>query len=273
MRIATWAIDDFYPQYYTDFMNNPALKQIAVIASLGMTLTLNALATLLPINNLSTGEISDMFPVRFTPAGYVFSIWSVIYLGLIIYAIYQALPAQRNNPRLQSVAWPFVLSNIANSLWILAWHYLQITLSLMIMLLLFATLLHIYHHLGTGRFAVERKEALAVRVPFSIYLGWITVATVANTTITLYNLGWQQGAAFWASVAIIVGLVVGLMVLRRRQDIAYTAVLVWAFIGIAVAQWSSQLVAWTALGAATILLVMIILQLPNRTEPQAVIRT
>lgn len=260
-------------KHYTKLMNNPMLKQIAVIASLGMTLTLNALANTLPINGLSTGDISDMFPVRFTPAGYVFSIWGIIYLGLIIYAIYQALPAQRDNTRLQSIAWPFVVSNVANSLWILAWHYLQITLSLLIMLLLFATLLHIYHHLGTGRFAVERTEALAVRMPFSIYLGWITVATVANTTITLYNLGWQQGAAFWASVAIIVGLVIGLMVLRRRQDIVYTAVLAWAFIGIAVAQWSAQLVAWTAIVAAAVLLVMIILRLPNRTEPQAVIRT
>lgn len=254
-------------------MNTPVLKQVAVIASLGMTLTLNTLANTLPINGLTTGEISDSFPVRFTPAGYVFSIWGVIYLGLIIYAIYQALPAQRGNARLQSVAWPFVVSNVANSAWILAWHYQQFAFSLLIMLLLFATLLHIYHHLGIGRFGAPRNEALAVRLPFSIYLGWITVATVANTTIVLYNLGWRQGAAFWASVAIIVALAIGLLVLKRRRDIAYTAVLVWAFIGIAVGQWSAQLVAWTAILAAGVLLIMIGLTLPKRAEPQAVVRT
>lgn len=237
-----------------------SLTHLAVIASLGLTLALNLLANALPINGLDTGTISDMFPVRFTPAGYVFSIWGLIYAGLIAYAIYQALPAQRNNPRLQAIAWPFVLSNLANSAWILAWHYLQITLSWVIMLLLLAVLIAIYHRLGTGRFPVARHEALAVRLPFSLYLGWITVATVANTAIALYNLGWQQGASFWASVAILAALAIALLVWRRRRDGAFVGVAVWAFIGIAISQWPAP-PAWTAVTAAAVLIALLARQL------------
>ena len=99
------------------------LRQFAVIVVTLATIAINGLATSLPLNGQSTGEISDRFPSLFTPAGYVFAIWSVIYLGLLAYMVYQALPSQRTNPRLRSIGWPYVVSGIANSVWIFLWHY------------------------------------------------------------------------------------------------------------------------------------------------------
>ena len=107
-------------------MNKDLARQILVILAVLATITVNALANILPINGQGTGEISDRFQVYFVPAGYVFSIWGVVYLGWLAYAIYQALPAQRNNPLLRAIALPFIVNGLANSSWIFAWHYVTI---------------------------------------------------------------------------------------------------------------------------------------------------
>ena len=96
------------------------LRQIAVIVSIAGTIIVNALANTLPINGQNTGEVSDRFQVYFVPAAYVFSIWGLIYIGLIVFAIFQALPAQRENPRMRSIGWWVVLGGLANSAWIFA---------------------------------------------------------------------------------------------------------------------------------------------------------
>ena len=110
------------------------VRQISVVVTILVTLIVNGLANALPLNGQNTGEISDRFQVYFVPAGYVFAIWGVIYLGLIAYAIYQALPSQRENPRLQATGWWVVLGGIANSAWIFLWHYNQFPLTLVAML-------------------------------------------------------------------------------------------------------------------------------------------
>ena len=167
------------------------LRQIAVIVTVLVTITINVLANALPINGLNTGEISDRFQVYFVPAGYVFSIWGLIYIGLIAYAIFQALPSQKQNPRLQATGWLVVLGGVANSLWIFLWHYEQFPATLAAMLVLLGTLIGVYLRLGTGRTKGSAGETWAVRVPFSIYLGWITVATVANVTDVLDFVNWN----------------------------------------------------------------------------------
>src|SRR5512136_2150459 len=107
-----------------------SLRQVAVVVVLLATIVINILANALPINGLNTGQISDNFNVYFVPAGYVFSIWGLIYIGLIAYAIFQALPSQRNNPRLQATGWWVVLGGLANSIWIFLWHYLHFSWTL-----------------------------------------------------------------------------------------------------------------------------------------------
>lgn len=210
-------------------------RQISVVLSIIATIIVNALANALPINGQNTGEISDRFSVYFVPAGYVFSIWGLIYVGLIAYAIFQALPAQRQNPRLQSTGWWIVLGGIANIAWILLWHYEQFLLTVPVMLVLLATLIITYLRLGIGRTAVPAAERWAVRLPFSIYLGWITVATVANITSVLDYLQWDRfGIApeIWMGIILVAVLVIAVLMNISRRDIAYALVILWALAGI-----------------------------------------
>ncbi len=163
-------------------MNKDLTRQILIVLAVVATIAVNGLANALPINGLQTGEISDSFPVYFTPAGYVFAIWGVIYLGLLAYAVYQALPAQRQSPRLRSIRTLFLVGSLANIAWIFLWHYQLFPLTLVAMLVLLGTLIGIYLRLRIGRTSPPLVERLAVDLPFSIYLGWITVATIANVT-------------------------------------------------------------------------------------------
>jgi hypothetical protein len=213
------------------------LRQAGVIVSILITLVVNTLANALPLNGLNTGQISDRFNVYFVPAGYVFSIWGLIYIGLIAYGIFQALPAQRDNPRLRSTGWWIALGGLANSAWIFLWHYQQFPATLVAMFLLLATLIITYLYLGIGRSVVSKAENWAVRIPFSVYLGWITVATVANVTSVLDYLKWDRfdlAPEVWMSIMLAVVLAITLTMIITRRDTAFSAVILWALAGIAV---------------------------------------
>jgi hypothetical protein len=232
-----------------DTTSRDRLRQVVIIIALASMLVINYLSNALPINGMTPGDISDRFPVRFTPAGYVFAIWSMIYLGLIAYAVYQALPSQRDNPRLRAIGWPFVLTCIANSSWIFAWHYGFFPLSLGLMLVLLGGLIAIYLRLLPAYTTVSAGERWSTLIPFRIYLGWITVATIANTTIVLYDQGWRGAPLnepLWAAIMIVVAALVGFVFALKLGDAAYTLVLVWAFFGIYVRQIDDPLVAYTA---------------------------
>jgi hypothetical protein len=215
------------------------LRQVLVVVSILATLVINALANILPFNGLNTGQISDRFQVFFVPAGYVFAIWGVIYIGLIAYAVFQALPSQRENPVLRRTGYPVVVSGLANMVWLFLWHYEQFSLTIVVMLGLLAVLILIYLGLGIGRTKASTAETWAVRVPFSVYLGWITVATIANATDVLYYWQWDGfgiSATNWTLILFAAVVVIaGLMSLTRR-DIAFNLVIVWALAGIAVRQ-------------------------------------
>ena len=248
------------------------ISKILVIIVTLVTITINGLANALPLNGQNTGEISDRFKVLFVPAGYVFSIWGVIYLGLIAYAIFQALPAQRDNQRLHSAGWWFVLAGIANSAWIFLWHYNLFPLSLLAMLTLLVSLIAIYLKLGIGRVSVSAGERWATFIPISIYLGWISVATIANVTDVLYDLGWTGGgidAQIWVVLLLGVALVIGALMAARHADAAYLLVFVWAFTGIGVKQEGYSLVvtsAYIAAGLAALLAVWALVK-PKQLVP------
>jgi hypothetical protein len=213
------------------------LRQAAVIVTILVTLVVNGLANALPLNGLNTGQISDRFKVYFVPAGYVFAIWGLIYLGLIAFAVFQALPAQRQNPRLRATGWWIALGGLANSAWIFLWHYQQFPLTLIAMLILLATLLMTYLRLGIGQTQVPAAETLSARLPFSIYLGWITVATVANATDVLNYLNWNgfgMAPEIWMGIMLAAVLLITELVNFTRLDVAYAMVLLWALAGISV---------------------------------------
>jgi translocator protein len=216
------------------------IRQIVNIFALGATITINALANILPINGLNSGEISDLYPSLFTPAGYVFSIWSVIYLLLLSFIVFQALPAQRDNPRLGRLGYAFAASCAFNFLWIFAWHYRYVFLSELLIIGVLVSLLVSYHRLQTeqvnkGEIKVSRAERITTHLTFSIYTGWLTVAVVANTCVMLLEWG-ITGPALWGVVTVLAALAIGGTFTYLRKDMAYGLVLVWAFAGIAVAQ-------------------------------------
>jgi translocator protein len=254
-----------------------SLKRILNFVSVLVTLAVNGLATALPLNGQNTGDISDRFPVLFTPAGYVFSIWGVIYLGLLAFGIYQLLPSQKDNPRLEKLGYWFILSNVFNSAWIFAWHYNLFPLSLVIMLGLLFSLVVIYLRLQIGISPVSTREMWLVNIPFGVYLGWISVATIANFSVVLYNAGWDGSgfAAAWTVLVLAVGTALGIAMIFLRNEVAFPAVLVWAFAGI----WQKQATANTFVAMAAALAALIVLaallykHFVKRSQPQVVVKS
>jgi benzodiazapine receptor len=231
------------------------------IITLLITLVVNYLANALPLNNLDTGQISDSYPVLFTPAGYVFSIWGLIYLALIGFAVYQALPAQSENPGIKRIGLWFSAANIFNAAWIFAWHYQVLVISEILMLGLLVSLLVIYTRLGIGKTSVSLRESIFTHFPFSLYLGWISVATIANTSIMLFDAGWNGfglSPEIWTILVLTVGALLGILMVRFRNAITYPLVIMWAFVGIYAKPTSPDMIATAAGTAALIVLIYLV---------------
>ncbi len=248
-------------------MNRDVIRQTSVVVALIATIVVNVLSNALPFNGLTAEQIADSFDVYFVPAGYVFSIWGVIYLGLTAYAVFQFLPAQRENPRLRQTGWWFVLSCAANSSWLVVWHYGYFAVSVLVMLTFLISLIVIYLRLGVGRSAVPLGERWLVHLPFSVYVGWVTVATIANITAFLDTVNWSGfGIApeIWAIIMLVVATAVGGLMAYNRREVAYLLVLIWAFVGIGVEQSEAPLVVNAANLAAAVVGIFVILVIIQR---------
>ena len=226
--------------------------QIITILATLVTITINALANILPLNGLETGVISDRFEIFFVPAGYVFSIWGLIYMALIAYTVYQALPGQAENPTLKKIAPLYWVGSLANSIWIFLWHYEVFSLTVIAMVAILISLILISQKLvGT-----DGLEKWMVRLPFSIYLGWISVATIANVSQNLFLYkwnGWGIDGQAWAVIMLAVASLLGILKIWQENDTPYVLVLVWAFVGITVSQAGAALVVSAAWAAAILL--------------------
>jgi hypothetical protein len=230
---------------------------ITVLVTFGVIL-INALANILPINGLNTGEISDQFEIYFVPAGYVFSIWGLIYLGLIAYAVYQVLPSQSENPVLNKIAPYYWIGTLGNVFWLFLWHYEVFGWTILFMGLILVNLLFIYRNLAESEGLIK----WLVQLPFSIYLGWISVATIANASQWLYYLEWNNwGIApeLWAVILLGVATLLGVLMSLRENDTAYGLVLIWAFLGITVSQAGTASVVVTAFTGAGLIGLSLIL--------------
>jgi len=222
-------------------MDKKQLLQIGNIVGYILTLILNFLAVGLPLNGLTTQQLSDDLPNLFVPAGITFSIWSVIYILLGIFAFYQAKDLFKSEkedlPFLDKIGYFFILSSIANALWIVFWHYQQVLISLIIMFILFASLLAIYLRLGIGKSEVSTQEKRFIHLPISVYFGWITTATVANITALLVSPGidvesFGLVAEVWTVIVLIVVALLYVLTVLTRKDVGYGLVGVWAILGI-----------------------------------------
>jgi hypothetical protein len=230
------------------------------------------------INNTTPGELSDKLPNLFVPAGITFSIWGVIYILLLMFIVFQARSLvnkdRDDSYYVQGIGWFFVVSNIANSAWIFAWHYELVPLSLILMVVLFLSLLTIYLRLQIGLPVpvTPLKERIFFHIPFSVYLGWITVATIANVTTVLVWAGvepYNQTAVYLTVFVLLVALAITTLMLWRRKDIAYSLVMLWAFTGIILKRIDPRFfidltVASTAGIAAVVIVFMIFFRLLTR---------
>ena len=250
------------------FLSKDTPRQVVNLFSVLFALAVNILASALPLNGQNTGEISDRFQVYFVPAGYVFSIWGLIYIGWIAFTIFQLLPSQKENPRLRRLGYLFALSNVANAAWLFCWHYNLFGLSVLVMLTLLGLLIASYLRLNVNLSRVTSAEYWSVDMMFSVYLGWITVATVANISDWLYFVGWDGfgiPAQAWAVIMLAVASLLGLAMALTRRDVGYLAVLVWAFIGIAVKQSAVPMVGTSAWVAAALMGGLAVFTLLRRT--------
>jgi tryptophan-rich sensory protein len=220
--------------------SNRYIRLLSVLNLLGFlgTVVVNGLANALPIGGKNTGELSDLYPNLFVPAGLTFSIWGIIYVLLAIFVVYGLVTAFRKDAETAfngKAGIYFFLSCLANIGWIFALHYQILPLSLALMLVLLGSLLAIYLRLNIGKSEAPRAERYFAHPPFSVYLGWITIATIANVTALLVDINWNTlglGEQFWAVAVIIVGIAIALSVLFTRKDIFYCLVVDWALIGI-----------------------------------------
>ena len=214
------------------------LSILNLIGFLG-TVIVNGLANALPLNNKTTGELSDQYPNLFVPSGLTFSIWGLIYILLAIFVIYGLVIALRKDTQkssfIENIGILFFISCLANIGWIFAWHYEILPLSLVLMLVILGSLVPIYIRLHIGKSDATRIEKYLVHLPFSVYLGWITIATIANFTALLVDVNWNTfglGEQFWAVAVIVVGIAIALSILFTRKDIFYCLVVEWALLGI-----------------------------------------
>lgn len=224
------------------------------------TIIMNALANALPLNGKTTGELSNQYPNFFVPAGITFSIWSIIYLFLLIFIIYPFTGKQARQHTLKIGPW-FMLSCLCNGSWILAWHYELVEVSVLIMLAFLFILIRIYRLLENPQPAFSTKDKWMLKTTFSIYLGWICIATIANITTLLVHHGWSGGPLsqpVWACIAIGLGTALGAYIASTRKDLAFILVLLWAFAGIFLKQYNSLTgnpVAIVAVVAAALLII------------------
>ncbi len=235
-------------------MKKPEPLRYANIIFFVLTVIVNGIAgSTTLIGGQNTAAVSNKYPTLITPAPYVFAIWGIIYVLLGIFVVYQALPKQKDNEFTHKIGWLFVLSSILNMVWIVVWQFEYLTVSVALIVAYLLSLIAIYLRLNIGRAKVKTSEKLAVHVPFSVYLGWLSIATIANITLVLVANGWNGGgiaAETWAVIIVAVALVLTMLMLGIRKDIAYALVVIWALIGISVNQTNTNIVLATQVAAA-----------------------
>jgi len=229
-------------------------------------IVMNFLASYLPLNNITTAEISDKYYNIFTPAGFTFIIWGVIYISLgflLVYLIWGAIKGKEGPTQaISDIGWYFAASSVLNGVWIFTWHYDLIVVSLGVMLALLLSLILLYRRLRSGE-----VEGHGYLLPFSIYLGWISVATVANVATLTVKFSWEGfglSTEFWLAVVFFVIVAVAAYMILRIRDSVYGLVILWALAGITAARWGEAGGFSYAAGAAIVATVIVFLMLAKK---------
>jgi len=201
------------------------VKYLVVILFCGM-IVMNYLANALPLNNMTTGQLSDSYPNLFVPAGFTFSIWGVIYLLLAACCVVQFTDGNRGV--MSVIGWTFAITSVLNALWIVFWHYQEVPMSVVIMIALLVTLIYINIRIKDIPFGL-------VKASFGVYLGWICIATIANVTTLLVHYGWKGGPLSeetWTVIMIMAGALIACAAIVRLRNPFIGLSVIWAFVGI-----------------------------------------
>ena len=240
------------------------------LAAFAIVILLSVLSNALPINGQTMPEISAKYPSLFTPAGFTFSIWGVIYLALLVFVIWQALPAQRSNPRVAKISRYFQVNCLMNALWFVVWHYDLLAISCVVMLVILFTLAQIYRALIAEIDSVPFIEHITLYLPFSIYTGWISLATIANLSAFQTGSGWDNvwlTAVQWTLLKLAVAGALGATMVLRYRDIPFAMVVAWAAYGISVMQSATPEVSGAAATLALLALILVAVDGVRRLAP------
>ena len=216
------------------------LNALLNVAGFCMVLAVNALANILPINGYNTGQVSGFYPNFFVPAGFTFGIWGIIYfllIGFVFCSLFAAFGKfnEAAKAAINKAGPYFLVTCLLNAGWIVAWHYLYLGLSLVIMFAFLVTLILLFISIQRFKNEMPFIYRLWVYHPFLVYLGWISVATIANVTALFVGIGWQGAPLspqFWSITMILIALVLGIFMVGRLKQPAFGFVLAWAFYGI-----------------------------------------
>lgn len=236
---------------------------IATLFAILATLSVNIVSNFFPPRGANIGEIANTIlqGVQITPANYAFAIWGLIYLGLIAYGIYQLRPGQRGNSTIRRVDLLLIIACIAQIAWVYLFTLRLFGFSVVAMIAILLSLIGAYLQLRIGKERVSRQTLWLVHAPFSIYLGWISVATIVNIASALYIWnwdGWGISATGWTVVMLIVGAAIAAIVALKRADIAFTLVFIWAYVAIAMRQLGDPFIWITAVVAAMAMAVLLV---------------
>lgn len=228
-------------------------KQILVIiATVGM-IFLNYLAATGILGGVDTGAVSDKYATNITPAGYAFAIWSLIYIGMIAFSIYQALPSNAEN--FKGLRLIYIISCVANGLWLYVWSQEALVVCLGIILVLLACLAAIN---GKLKITETNADYWLVKVPFGIYFGWVTAATILNATIALVYLGVKTSettAQILGAILIFTAAAFGVLIRFKLKNYFYPLAIAWALTAIAVKQSGQTIIVASCAFAVIICLV------------------
>ena len=254
---------------------NVKMNAFLNLLGLALVIVVNALANILPINGLNTGQISGFYPNYFVPAGFTFGIWGIIYIlliGFVVFSIAISFGAgdAASDKIMQTVSFPFQITCLLNAGWILAWHYLQLGFSLVIMIGLLVFLCKIFLRIQKMERPSRTSYIFWLQQPFVVYLAWISVATIANATALLVGIGWQGGSidpTFFSTAMILIGFILGVYFLIKFKQYSYAFVIAWALFGIYSNQINaSKVVGYAALCSCSALLALSVIRLIDRRK-------
>ncbi len=216
-----------------------SIRQLATLVTIVVAFVVNVSSNIFPLNGLSIGAISNTVfkDVLIIPANYAFVVWGLIYLGLFVLAIYQVLPQQKQDADLRKIGYLLVIAAVFQSIWVYLFLLRLFAFSVVAMFGILVPLMVTYHILGIGKKRVSNRRKLCLHIPVSIYLAWISVATVVNVACALYFYGWNAwgiNSQVWTIIMLVIATIIAAVIVFRYKDIAYAGVTFWALIAIAI---------------------------------------